>query len=79
MLMCRETWRLWVYCAVLIGYIIIFNIGFNLLLAFLGRAPLRSIPSFVIRAAQALLSGVATGRTAHQHAMLAGHVFDSCS
>ena len=40
MLMCRETWRLWVYCAVLIAYIIIFNIGFNLLLAFLGRAPL---------------------------------------
>lgn len=35
---CRETWRLWVYCVVLIGYIIIFNIGFNLLLTFLGRA-----------------------------------------
>ncbi len=40
---CRETWRQWVYCGVLIGYIVIFNIGFNLLLAFLGReSPLLS-------------------------------------
>lgn len=44
---CRETWRQWVYCGVLIGYIVIFNIGFNLLLAFLGReSPLLS--SFVV-------------------------------
>ena len=28
------------YCVVLIGYIFIFNIGFNLLLTFLGRASL---------------------------------------
>ena len=28
------------YCVVLIGYIFIFNIGFNLLLTFLGRGSL---------------------------------------
>lgn len=34
---CRETWRIWVYVAVLIAFIILFNIAFNVLLYALGR------------------------------------------
>lgn len=34
---CREEWRIWVYVAVLIGFIILFNVSFNVLLYTLGR------------------------------------------
>jgi hypothetical protein len=60
-----------VYCVVLIGYIFIFNIGFNLLLTFLGRTllslfavnPARIHPLLIILPGNPYIRGVAC--TAH--------------